>query len=166
MIGYTTLGTNDLAKATAFYDALLGELGATRQMELERVVMWGTGGGSPMLGVIKPFDGRPAAVMGRCWWQIPQPTPSSSGYHVLPLCNSSRCLDNPSPATMKVHWALSAAHTLTMCAGRAAHPPPNGTCARRYSPRRTSGPTGSSGSLMSSASEVASMFSKCGFPAR
>lgn len=30
MIGYTMLGTNDLARAAAFYDALLGELGAKR----------------------------------------------------------------------------------------------------------------------------------------
>ena len=27
MIGYVTLGTNDLPRAAAFYDALFGELG-------------------------------------------------------------------------------------------------------------------------------------------
>ena len=27
MIGYTTIGTNDLEKATAFYDALFADLG-------------------------------------------------------------------------------------------------------------------------------------------
>ena len=62
MIGYVTLGTNDLKRAGSYYDALLGELGATRQMELERVIFWSTGSGSPMLGVIKPFDGKPATV--------------------------------------------------------------------------------------------------------
>ena len=62
MIGYVTLGTNDLKRAGSYYDALLGELGATRQMELERVIFWRTGSGSPMLGVIKPFDGKPATV--------------------------------------------------------------------------------------------------------
>ena len=36
MIGYVTLGTNDLARAAAFYDALLGELGAKRLWEFER----------------------------------------------------------------------------------------------------------------------------------
>ena len=35
MIGYVTLGTNDLKKARAYYDALLGTLGATRLMEME-----------------------------------------------------------------------------------------------------------------------------------
>src|SRR5438105_6464563 len=34
MIGYVTLGTNDLARAARFYDALLAELGAKRTMEM------------------------------------------------------------------------------------------------------------------------------------
>ena len=33
MIGYVTLGTNDLDKARAYYDALLGSIGASRLME-------------------------------------------------------------------------------------------------------------------------------------
>lgn len=60
MIGYVTLGTNDIARACAFYDALLGELGAKRLMEGERFVAWGTGPQSPSLGVIKPYDGNEA----------------------------------------------------------------------------------------------------------
>ena len=62
MIGYATLGTNDLTRAGAFYDALLGELGATRQLELPRVIFWAVGKGTPMLGAITPFDGKPATV--------------------------------------------------------------------------------------------------------
>lgn len=61
MIGYVTVGTNDLPRAVAFYDALLGELGGKRQMELERTVLWSDGNG-PMFGAIKPFDGKPATV--------------------------------------------------------------------------------------------------------
>ncbi len=33
MIGYVTLGTNDMDKAAAFYDALLDTLGAGRAMD-------------------------------------------------------------------------------------------------------------------------------------
>jgi hypothetical protein len=33
MIGYVTLGTNDLTRAAALYDALLSEIGAKRMME-------------------------------------------------------------------------------------------------------------------------------------
>jgi catechol 2,3-dioxygenase-like lactoylglutathione lyase family enzyme len=62
MIGYVTLGTNDLARASTYYDALLGDIGATRTLELEGMVAWGAGEGSPMLGVIMPFDGNPATV--------------------------------------------------------------------------------------------------------
>ena len=62
MIGYATLGTNDLDKATSFYDALLAELGGKRIMELEKGVIWAAAPNTPMLGVFKPFDGKPATV--------------------------------------------------------------------------------------------------------
>ena len=60
MIGYVTLGTNDLARAAKFYDALLGEIGAKRAMEAERFINWSTGPGTPGLGLIKPYDGKAA----------------------------------------------------------------------------------------------------------
>jgi len=62
MIGYVTLGTNDLARAQAFYDALFSMIGATRQWESERSTGWGTSAQAPALAVIKPFDGEPATV--------------------------------------------------------------------------------------------------------
>ena len=61
MIGYVTLGTNDIARAAAFYDALLAELGARRIMEGDRFIAWGTSMSAPSLGVITPFDGQPAS---------------------------------------------------------------------------------------------------------
>lgn len=62
MIGYVTLGSDNLARAGAFYDALLAEFGAKRFMENERLVIWGSGPGAPMLGVIRPHDGQPATA--------------------------------------------------------------------------------------------------------
>jgi catechol 2,3-dioxygenase-like lactoylglutathione lyase family enzyme len=62
MIGYATLGTNDLARATRFYDALLGELGAKRMMETERFVIWFVAPDRPALGLFKAFDGKAATV--------------------------------------------------------------------------------------------------------
>ena len=62
VIGYVTLGTNDLPRAAAFYDALLGELGAKRLLELPRGLMWGVSWDKPTLGVMTPFDGKPATV--------------------------------------------------------------------------------------------------------
>jgi catechol 2,3-dioxygenase-like lactoylglutathione lyase family enzyme len=60
MIGYVTVGTNDLPRAVAFYDALLGAMGAKRLMEFDRGVAWGVSMTQPSLGVMKPFDGQPA----------------------------------------------------------------------------------------------------------
>ena len=54
------LGTNDLPRATAFYDALLTPLGATRLYETERAVAWGTA--APELAVCTPYDGQPASA--------------------------------------------------------------------------------------------------------
>lgn len=62
MIGYVTLGTNDLARAAKFYDALLGEIGAGRFMESDKFIAWGTGANSPGIGLIYPNDGKPATV--------------------------------------------------------------------------------------------------------
>jgi predicted lactoylglutathione lyase len=62
MIGYVTLGTNDIARAARFYDALLAELGAKRAMEMETFIAWAAGPGQPMVSVIKPFDKKAATV--------------------------------------------------------------------------------------------------------
>src|ERR1700691_1954886 len=62
MIGYVTIGTNDLTRAAAFYDALLGEVGAKRMMETEQFIAWSVRPESPGLGVTKPFDKKPASV--------------------------------------------------------------------------------------------------------
>ncbi len=60
MIGYVLMGTNDLARAASFYDALIGEMGGRRKLELERSILWGRDKGAPIFGVITPFDGQPA----------------------------------------------------------------------------------------------------------
>jgi predicted lactoylglutathione lyase len=62
MIGYVTLGTNDLARASTFYDALLTEIGAKRLWEFERGISWGIAQDKPSLGVMKPFDGKAATI--------------------------------------------------------------------------------------------------------
>lgn len=62
MIGYVTLGTNDLPRATAFYDELLAELGAKRFMEEETFVAWAVDPAQPGLAVSKPFNGEAASV--------------------------------------------------------------------------------------------------------
>jgi catechol 2,3-dioxygenase-like lactoylglutathione lyase family enzyme len=62
MIGYVTLGTNDVERAARFYDQLLAELGAKRFMETDTFIAWATSPKAPALSVIKPFDGKAASV--------------------------------------------------------------------------------------------------------
>ena len=62
MIGYVTVGTNDLPRAAKFYDALAAEMGTARMMEFETFIAWGTPGGAAGVAATKPFDGNPASV--------------------------------------------------------------------------------------------------------
>src|SRR5579863_7813113 len=62
MLGYVTLGTNDLARAARFYDVLAAELGAGRMMENDQFIAWGAPGGGAGIGLTKPFNGKPATV--------------------------------------------------------------------------------------------------------
>jgi predicted lactoylglutathione lyase len=62
MIGYATLGTNDIARAAGFYDALLAEFGAKRAMQSDRFIAWSAAPNTPMVSVIKPFDGKAASA--------------------------------------------------------------------------------------------------------
>ncbi len=62
MIGYVTLGTNDMEKAVEFYDQLFATIGAGRFIETDQFVAWATGNDSAGVSVTKPFDGKPATV--------------------------------------------------------------------------------------------------------
>ena len=62
MIGYVTFGTNDLARAAKFYDAIAAEMGTSRMMDTEAFIAWGTPGGAAGIAATKPFDGEAATV--------------------------------------------------------------------------------------------------------
>ena len=62
MIGYVTLGTNDLPRAADFYDAIAEHFGVGRMMDFETFVAWGTMDGAPGIAATKPFDGERATA--------------------------------------------------------------------------------------------------------
>ena len=62
MIGYVTLGTNDIARAAKFYDQLMALIGAGRVMDAPTYIAWATSPTGPGLSVTKPHDGKPATV--------------------------------------------------------------------------------------------------------
>ena len=63
MIAYVTIGTNNMEKATQFYNALLTELDPAIKviMDAGRIKLWGKSG-APSLAVSTPFDGKAASV--------------------------------------------------------------------------------------------------------
>lgn len=62
MLGYVTLGTNDLPRAAAFYDAIANVMGVGRMMDFDTFIAWGEMGGAPGIAATKPFDGEAATV--------------------------------------------------------------------------------------------------------
>ena len=67
MIGYVTLGSDNMPRARAFYDELLGStVGAKRIMEfgddMGGFTMWGTGFDKPGLAVTNPYNKEPAVA--------------------------------------------------------------------------------------------------------
>lgn len=62
MIGYVTLGTNDLPRAAKFYDRIASLLDTPRMMESDNFIAWGKAGGGAGIGLTKPHDGKPASI--------------------------------------------------------------------------------------------------------
>ncbi len=59
MLGYTTIGTNDMDRAVTFYDSLLAEVGAKRLMDMERIKFYGTSPDAAMLAICIPHNEEP-----------------------------------------------------------------------------------------------------------
>ena len=62
MIGYVTVGINDLSRAGAFYSLIMSELDVPLTRTSEKSMSWGKFGGGRGLSITKPFDGNPASV--------------------------------------------------------------------------------------------------------
>ena len=62
MIGYVTVGTNDLEKAGKFYDELFKINGATRFMADDHIILWGTSPDDALFAVITSNDKKTATV--------------------------------------------------------------------------------------------------------
>lgn len=74
MIGYSLIGTNDLGRATAFYDALFGAIGVEKLWETPRSAAWGVSFDKPAFGVCLPYDEQPASVGNGTMLALVQPS--------------------------------------------------------------------------------------------
>ena len=65
MIGYVTLGTDDLERARGYYDALFATIGGKRLLHLESpggFTMYGVAMNRPSVVITRPYDGQPMHV--------------------------------------------------------------------------------------------------------
>ncbi len=59
MIGYLTVGVSDMEKGKAFYSSLLEPLGASLQVDMDRIAFIGKSMAEPMVAVCLPYDEQP-----------------------------------------------------------------------------------------------------------
>ena len=98
MIGYVTLGTNDLPRAAAFYDALAAQFGVGRMMDTEAFIAWGEWGGAPGVAATLPFDGQPATVGNGVMVALEVKSPEQvHAVHETALAHGGTCEGAPGP---------------------------------------------------------------------
>ncbi len=95
MLTHTMVGTNDLAKAKAFYDATLGALGIAPGFDAGNRFFYSSGDGAAF-GVTKPIDGQPAqgANGGTVGFQA-KSAADVDAFHAAGLANGGRCEGQP-----------------------------------------------------------------------
>ncbi|MEM6626306.1 MAG: VOC family protein [Pseudomonadota bacterium] len=62
MIGYVTLGTDDLARGAPLYDAIAEELKGKRMMEFDTFIAWTGANNEPGVALTKPFNQEAASI--------------------------------------------------------------------------------------------------------
>jgi catechol 2,3-dioxygenase-like lactoylglutathione lyase family enzyme len=98
MIGYVTVGTNDLPRAAAFYDAIAAHFGVGRMMDTDSFIAWGEWGGAPGLAATVPFDGQPASVGNGVMVALEVKTPEDvAAVHAIALAQGGTCEGAPGP---------------------------------------------------------------------
>ncbi|PZQ58468.1 MAG: glyoxalase [Phenylobacterium zucineum] len=96
MIGYVTIGTNDLDKAKTFYDAVLAPLGGKRTFANgERMQFYGGGSTPGMIALSKPYDEQPATAGNGTMFGFPATsTDQVDAAHAAALAAGATC-DGP-----------------------------------------------------------------------
>ena len=98
MIGYVTLGTNDLQRGARFYDALAKDLGVGRMMEFDTFIAWGAPGGAAGIGLTQPFNGEAATVGNGVMVALSATSKEQvSKLYELALANGGTCEGPPGP---------------------------------------------------------------------
>ena len=106
MIGYATIGANDLDRATKFYDAVLAPLGGQRAFANERMQFY-MGGGSPgMIAVCKPYDEQPASAgNGSMFGLAAADRAQVDAVHAAAIAAGAKCEGEPGSRTDNFYGA-------------------------------------------------------------
>jgi predicted lactoylglutathione lyase len=98
MNGYTTLGTNDLERASRFYDELLSTIGEKRIFDAGGFIAWGSSMDHHALAITKPFDGQPATVGNGVMLAIQMPSKEAvNAFHAKALALGASDEGAPGP---------------------------------------------------------------------
>jgi catechol 2,3-dioxygenase-like lactoylglutathione lyase family enzyme len=99
MFSYISLGTADLARAVAFYDAALAPLGHARIFDYDSAgtsAAWGLDDPGPHLWVTEPFDRQPPTAGNGVMVSFLAPTRAAvDAFHAAALANGGRNEGSP-----------------------------------------------------------------------
>jgi catechol 2,3-dioxygenase-like lactoylglutathione lyase family enzyme len=98
MIGYVTVGTNDMARSVAFYGPIFDVLGADLCFQEDAVASWGDmeNHQSPRFFTCLPYDGKPAAGGNGTMTSFLVSTPEDiDEIYRLALLNGGKCEGAP-----------------------------------------------------------------------
>src|SRR3546814_9165382 len=104
-VGYVCIGTNDFERATAFYDALLGEFGGKRLMPTPKGLLYQLGGGA-MIMITRPYDEQTATVGNGVMLAIKADSQEQvAAWHAKALTLGGTCDGAPGPRGGFGHFA-------------------------------------------------------------
>lgn len=93
---HVVVGTNDLERARAFYDAVLQTVGVKRVMNLDSASLWGSEG--PEFMVTRPGNGLPSTYANGGTISFAAPTRDAvRAFHAAALANGAKCEGEPGP---------------------------------------------------------------------
>jgi catechol 2,3-dioxygenase-like lactoylglutathione lyase family enzyme len=106
MIGYATIGSNDLERSKAFYDKVIGALGGKRTFAMgERMQFYGGPGGG-MLAVCQPYDEQPATPGNGSMFGLAAPTREQVDQaHAAAIAAGGKCEGQPGARTDNFYGA-------------------------------------------------------------
>ena len=97
ILTHATVGTKNLEKARAFYDAALGALGYSRSHDMDHASVWGKDGSYEFFA-LTPSNGAPATVGNGVTIGFVAPNHAAvAAFHAAALANGGVCEGTPGP---------------------------------------------------------------------